>query len=214
MNGLLEVRSSAESLIAGAYEDGRVVVRAAGGRPVNFILEGDELVARVKPEDAAYFAGITGYAVEGHEPKADPAWSNPMDWFDHGTKLKEEALRGKQQEASTDPVALMLTLLGGPEAVQAMVAKHLAGQSETLAAAADQRLAEAAAARALAAENAPLSARQMLSLDEERLRDVGREFLPHLDVGAAHPAALAMELAELAERNPAADFRLRALLED
>lgn len=201
-------------LIASAEDDGRVVVRGKHARPVNFILVGDHLKAEASEEQAAYFASIPGYAVAGRPEAVDEAWPAPQSWIAEGTRLAEEAKHGKQVEASAAQGTLAEQLLGllGKDAILALLANQVKTEAPAVMEKAGE-LAETEAREAAAAEKArPWDASDTIRLDEDTARELAREFLPHLDYGAAPRASIAGELAKAANHSAYLDARLLELL--
>jgi|GEM_PF-5189273 len=213
----VEARITTPELIAAAAEEARLVVRLPRNGVVNFFIEGDQLFARVTPEQAEYLASIEGYVVDGYETKA-PYEPPVKDWIAHGQQqYLEKQGRAPQQQAAQDPMSALLALFGGPEALLKAVAQGLAGQMPALQQTAQAQLEAEAQAKA----EAEAAKEEALGWTYKKLQPVlGKddalalleEYDPAFNVGGAPDSAIIQRVATVANENHVLAARLEKLV--
>lgn len=211
--GNVQARLTIPSQMAVAADDARLVVRTPGNQAVNFLIIGDDLIATVTPKQAEYFAQIEGYDVDGYEPvKRDR--KVVKSWADEGARLKAEKESGAQRQSESDPVAALLALLGGPEALLKMLAGNVVQNTEQVAALAAREEATRLAAAEEYERTRDWDVRDARKLADEQLFSLMQDHLPHVDTSAMNTIGMAANLASTANSNPELSAELVTLLGD
>lgn len=208
------------ALVDVAVEDamGRLAVRTPSGL-ASFFPVGDGLEARVSPAMADYFAGIEGFQVEGRDAVVRKG-PEVADWNKHGEMLKKqrEQIEIAQPAApQQDLLGTLLTLLGGPEAVKALLAGGIQQQAPAIVAKvdADEQAAIDEAARVQAERDAAQGYtffKLQGKIDDEDVVLLLGEFDPEYNADAAHPKARLSHLAKQANANHVLGGRLQKML--
>lgn len=187
------------ALEAAAESDGRFPVRLSNGSVVSFYLTGDDLEARVTPEQAQILAGFSIYRVEGFDPVVDPV-APVEDWDAEGHRLHKVG-KGQIVDAARS----------NPGEVVGMLAAAIPGFSELVIKAVADRVGthaqDAADARAQAIVAEPeLDPVNHKSVARNYTRDQALRLLnehdPAYDGTQAHENVLFFRLAKLAQDNP------------
>lgn len=120
--------------------ESRLLVRTPYGA-ANFFVVGDSLEARVSEQQAIYLANIEGYEVEGY-PVKQPQAPKVDSWIKEGERLAKAKI---SEEKPADPMQTLLAMLGGPEALMAMLANQAGNIFKAAEVDVETKRAEAAA---------------------------------------------------------------------
>lgn len=215
-NITVTLRSADLALVAAEADRGFLPVRTPTG-VVSFFPVGDSLEGRASQAQADYLGRIEGFEVEGQTPKPE---SRPAveDWFREGERLLRARQQTEQPTApATDPMALFISLLGGPEQVQAILQAAVARQGGQIVQAAQQQEEDRRAeAERLRAEREARAGWSFFKLQGKVSSEVATELLTEFDPAyvsdGKHANALLSRVASLANENHVLSDRLAELV--